>query len=448
MAHDVKLLSASYLKERITVHKRDPSKGLFSVCSSHPFVLDCVIKFGIKKHTPILIETTCNQVNQYSGYTGFTPGQFSNQLLKWIGSTDGQPPAVLLGGDHLGPFPWRDRSADDALKEAICLVTDYVKAGYQKIHLDASMALGGEDLSQDSRNEVIAERTALLCQAAESAAEEVTEAPVYVIGSEVPAPGGEVGDPEEVHVSNVNDVEEILTLTKQAFQKAGIASCWDRVIAVVVQPGVEFYNDHVLNYVPDHAKKLSQYVEKLPNMVFEAHSTDYQNLESLKNLVNDHFMILKVGPALTFAYREGIFALETIERALAEWHSSWKKSDVSQIIDLEMRRNPANWLDHYPGFLPKQAFLRKYSYRDRIRYYWALQPVQESLQRLFGNLNSCEVPLPLISQYIPEQYEKIRSGELGMDPKSWVADKVFQVLEKYHQAVGGNCKRTNYDNIG
>lgn len=44
-------------------------------------------------------------------------------------------------------------------------------------------------------------------------------------------------------------------------------------------------------------------VNDYSHLVFEAHSTDYQTKEAYKQLVHDHFAILKVGPALTFAMR-------------------------------------------------------------------------------------------------------------------------------------------------
>ena len=51
-------------------------------------------------------------------------------------------------------------------------------------------------------------------------------------------------------------------------------------------------------------------------MVFEAHSTDYQTAGALRALVEDRWAILKVGPALTFALREALFALSAIEEEL------------------------------------------------------------------------------------------------------------------------------------
>jgi len=47
---------------------------------------------------------------------------------------------LILGGDHLGPNPWQKQPALEACREAERTVQAYVRAGFQKIHLDASMA--------------------------------------------------------------------------------------------------------------------------------------------------------------------------------------------------------------------------------------------------------------------------------------------------------------------
>ena len=60
-------------------------------------------------------------------------------------------------------------------------------------------------------------------------------------------------------------------------------------------------------------------IEQYDRLIFEAHSTDYQTPAALAALVRDHFAILKVGPALTFALREALWALDCIER---EWIDS------------------------------------------------------------------------------------------------------------------------------
>lgn len=99
-------------------------------------------------------------------------------------------------------------------------------------------------------------------------------------------------------------------------EKRGLEGIWARIIALVVQPGVEFDHTHIIDYQPQKAVALSKMVEDYDTLVFEAHSTDYQTPQSLRQLVIDHFAILKVGPALTFALREALFSLAAIEEEL------------------------------------------------------------------------------------------------------------------------------------
>lgn len=89
----------------------------------------------------------------------------------------------------------------------------------------------------------------------------------------------------------------------------------NRVIAIVVQPGVEFDHTQIIHYQPQAAQALSAWIKETP-MVYEAHSTDYQTRQAYRALVRDHYAILKVGPALTFALREAIFALAQMENEL------------------------------------------------------------------------------------------------------------------------------------
>ena len=167
--------------------------------------------------------------------------------------------------------------------------------------------------------EVSAARAAALCAAAEEAyAQLPADAPPvsYVIGTEVPAPGGEQEAASEIHVSSVADTQATIELTRQAFLERGLASAWERVIAVVVQPGVEFGDEVIFDYRRDRAAPLSRFIEGYEHLVYEAHSTDYQTRQALRQMVEDHFAILKVGPALTFAFREAVLALTLIEEAL------------------------------------------------------------------------------------------------------------------------------------
>jgi D-tagatose-1,6-bisphosphate aldolase subunit GatZ/KbaZ len=164
--------------EQLTVrwHQGSP-KGIYSVCSAHPWVLEASIDQALEDGSYLLIEATSNQVNHKGGYTGMLPADF-RRLVTGIAARKGLDEShLILGGDHLGPNPWRTQPAATALREAEQMVEAYVRAGFQKIHLDASMACA--DDSAPLSDETIARRATALCAVAEQASGK--EKPVYVI---------------------------------------------------------------------------------------------------------------------------------------------------------------------------------------------------------------------------------------------------------------------------
>jgi D-tagatose-1,6-bisphosphate aldolase subunit GatZ/KbaZ len=201
---------------------------------------------------------------------------------------------------------------------------------------------------------------------------------------------------------------------------------------LVVQPGVEFGGDFVLDYEPGAARDLARLVETLP-LVYEVHSSDYQRRENLQRLVCDHFAILKVGPALTYAFREAVFALAMIE---SELFPAGERSHLIEVLDDAMQREPVHWKKHYRGTGPELALARRYSLSDRIRYYWPAAPVQAALERLLVNLGRAPVPLTLLSQFMPVQYQRVRTGALANNPAAFIMDRVEGVLGDYRSACG------------
>jgi D-tagatose-1,6-bisphosphate aldolase subunit GatZ/KbaZ len=434
------------LYEIIAAQKRGEARGLASICSAHPWVLKAAmsrarngtaIKDTLKvseNFRAVLIESTCNQVNQFGGYTGFTPAAFVDYVHDLAAGNTFPVDRLILGGDHLGPGPWQNEPAEIAMQKAADMLRDYVQAHYTKLHLDASMHLGDDDPANLLDVELIARRTAWLAQVAESAVSGSGTQPkiCYVIGSEVPIPGGAMAHEQSVPVTKVQDARRTLELTQAAFLSLGLDSAWERVIALVVQPGVEFGDDFVLYYNPAAARHLKRFAETIP-FVYEAHSTDYQSNQALHQLVQDHFAILKVGPALTFAFREAVFALVLMENELLPPSEC---SCLVETLDLAMRRDPTDWKGHYHGTERELAFARKYSLSDRIRYYWSDPKVQAALERLLQNLKKKPLPLALVSQWMPGQLEKLRSGEIENTPEALILDKVGSVLDAYAQACG------------
>jgi len=430
--------SRNSLQEIIAARKKGDLVGVYSVCSANPRVIEASVKFAVLEEIPLLIEATCNQVNQFGGYTGMLPNQFAKFVWKLVEKHHLNKESLTLGGDHLGPFPWQDDPVQSAMQKASQMVHDYVCAGYTKIHLDASMKCADDDPDRPLDMEISAARTAEICAVAEKAAVQSgrTDQIVYVIGTEVPRPGGvEIGE-DEIKVTLVEDVHETIEVTKKAFLSRGLEQTWERVIAVVVQPGVEFGDNAIYNYERERTKKLSEFIRADKQLVFEAHSTDYQTGDALRQMVEDNFTILKVGPELTFTYREAVFALELIEIELLGGRPDTKLSNLRKVIDTVMLDNPSYWRKYYRGRESEQAFARKYSFSDRIRYYWPNPIVQAALKQLFVNLERFDIPTQLISQYLPVQHQKILQHRITKKPVALLEDKIKEILLKYSSACG------------
>ena len=403
-------------------------KGIYSICSAHPWVLGAAMQQALDDGTPLLVESTSNQVDQYGGYTGMKPADFI-RFAHEIAAQVGLPREhLILGGDHLGPNAWRSLPAEEAMQRAEALIDAYVCAGFTKIHLDTSMACGGDP--ERLSDSVVAQRAARLCAVAEAAAVRAgfRSRPVYVIGTEVPVPGGASETLNTVEVTRTKAALETVSVHREAWRARNLDTAWDRVIALVVQPGVEFDHTKVIDYRPALATGLSQVLTQLPGMVFEAHSTDYQTAESLRALVRDGFAILKVGPGVTFALREALYALSDIE---AELLPAAQRADLPAVVEAAMLERPANWDRYYHGDEAQRRLLRAYSYSDRVRYYWADPQVDAAAQKLLRNLTATTIPENLLSRYLPAQYWALRRGVIDGSPMSIVQSKVREVIGQY-----------------
>lgn len=430
--------NVQYLDEVIRAQQRGEARGIVSICSAHPIVIKAGFQHAIKVGNPVLIESTCNQVNQFGGYTGLIPEQFVAYVNNIADGLDFPRERLLMGGDHLGPYLWRAEPVQVAMSKSQALVRDYVMAGNVKIHLDASMKCADDDLERPLAKSLAAQRAATLAAVAEQTYQEMGKsgtAPRFVIGTEVPLPGGIEDSNEKLKVTTVQDVKETIEITNYAFVEQGLESAWERVIAVVVQPGVEFGDLSVHAYDREQATELSRFIEGHPRLVYEAHSTDFQTNQALKEMVEDHFAILKVGPALTFAYREAIFALAMMENELFTGSRAQNRSNLINVLEEAMIENPIHWENYYSGDEEEQNFARKYSFSDRSRYYWPNSKVRESLRKLLTNVGGLPLPNSLISQFLPVQYERIRSGDLDNTAHDLILDRICSVLDSYSAAA-------------
>lgn len=404
--------------------------GIYSACTANEWVIEAVFRRAQAAGQPALIEATANQVNQFGGYTGMRPADFA-AFVHAIADRAGFPrERLILGGDHLGPLVWQDESADSAMEKAKTLVADFARAGYTKLHLDTSMRLAGDDRSIRLSDKTIAARSAELARAALEALPPGAEAPVFVIGSEVPVPGGEQEAVSSIAVTRPEDMQNTLDTFERVFASQGLSMAWNNTVALVVQPGVEFGDTVVFPYDRTAAAELHVALAAHPGLVLEGHSTDYQPPERLREMVEDGVCILKVGPALTFYLREALFSLEAIETRLC----SGEPSRFAARLEKVMLANPRDWQKYYVGTQAEVRFKRQFSYSDRCRYY--LPQVSDAVDALLRNLSRADIPLPLLSQYMPVQAARVRDGKLSADPVSLMLDRVGDCIDGYLYAVG------------
>lgn len=418
--------------------KSGVAKGIYSACTASDYVIEAVLERALIDDEYVLIEATANQVNQFGGYTGMMPKDYVEFVNCIAEKVDFPKDKIILGGDHLGPLTWVNENETEAMEKSKVLLREYVLAGFTKIHIDTSMKVADDAKDEPLDTGVIAERGAILCAVAEEAYKELLKTnpeavpPVYVVGSEVPIPGGAQEEEEEgIQVTKVEDFESTVETFKTAYERHGLNSAWERVIAVVVQPGVEFGDESVDEYDKEAAKELISSLNKYNGLVFEGHSTDYQTKYKLKDMVEDGIAILKVGPALTFALREGLFALNNIENEFFKYNADIELSHFIDVLDMAMVKNPSNWKKHYHGSSEAIKYARKYSYSDRCRYYLPGEDVRTAVDKMVSNLKEVKIPLTLVHQFMPIQYNKIRIGLLENEPEALIKDWVVNCIDDY-----------------
>lgn len=429
------------LQSIIEKRKRGIPCGIPSYCTANSLVIEACLQQGVRFNDGILIEATANQVNQFGGYTGMRPADFRDMVYD-LAAKVGFPKAnIVLGGDHLGPLTWCRECEETAMQKAEVLVREFVRAGYKKIHLDTSMRLGDDPRSEPLSLEKISRRGAQLYRACEEEYQKLLTKnpdelrPVYVIGSEVPIPGGEQSKEDTISITRVEDLEATLEAYQKEFEAVGLPDAMQNVVGIVVQPGVEFGDENVACYNRIKTIELCEAVRKHPGLIMEGHSTDYQPTRHLREMVVDGIAILKVGPALTFALREALFALGMIEKELFPVE---KRSHFRSVLESVMLENDRDWKKYYRGTEQEVYLKRRYSLSDRCRYYLQDFRVEEAMDKLFDNINSVKIPQGLLRQFLPNQYIKVREGMIKCEARELVKDHIIDVVEEYNYATKCN----------
>ena len=377
------------LRRIIARNRAGDAIAIPSVCSAHPDALEASLTLAETLDQPLVVEATSNQVNQDGGYTGLTPAAFIS-FVRDIASRAGVDPGrILFGGDHLGPQTWRKLPAEQAMDKAHRMVADYAAAGFTKIHLDCSEGCANEPAQLPDA--ITAKRSAALAATALQHAPEPRTL-LFVIGTEVPPPGGaRTDDHGDIPPTTPEAAKATLVAHREAFRAADVPL--DQIGGLVVQPGVEFSPMEVHHLPLQRNPHLLDALTDWPQVCLEAHSTDYQNPEAYPRLAQLGFAFQKVGPALTHAWREALYALDTI-RAQTGWTSGVSLPDTMEAVMLE---HPAHWQGHVHG--PDQRLQRHFGLADRIRYYWPHPKAQAAVQRLLADLSDKRLPEPLLAAH-------------------------------------------------
>ena len=100
-----------------------------------------------------------------------------------------------------------------------------------------------------------------------------------------------------------------------------------------------------------------------------------------------------------------------------------------------MLADPSNWENHYHGNEKELHLARKYSYSNRIRYYMGDEKIVAATDKLFANLREHEIPMNMLHQFMPIQYQQIVDGQLKNDPRDVVMAQIAEVMKIYEAAT-------------
>ncbi len=356
------------LRDIISRNRAGEAVAIPSVCSAHPDVLRASMRMARRVGRHIVIEATSNQVNQDGGYTGMRAADFVKYVHDLADEVGTDRSSIIFGGDHLGTQVWRGKSAQEALDKAETLVRDYVAAGFGKIHLDCSEGCQGEPAQLSDAQ--TAERSARLARVCAQVHDDL----LFVVGTEVPPPGGARPDDGDIPPTDAHDARATLDAHDVTFGDLA-----PQIGGLVVQPGVEFGPSDVHHLPLDRDPGFLAALKDRSGVCLEAHSTDYQASAVFPRLAELGFAFQKVGPALTFAYREALYALDQLRTPAGSLQSA---------MEAVMTDDPIHWQSHYKGDTAKRAHLRHFSLADRIRYYWPTTAAQTAVQALIADFSA------------------------------------------------------------
>ena len=200
----------------------------------------------------VLIEATSNQVDQFGGYTGMRPADF-RELVFSIADQQGFPrDRIVLGGDHLGPNRWQEQPAEEAHGERR-RPRRRLRRG--RLHEDPPRlqhVVRRRPGAARGRPRRGAERPAAAASPRRPPAASGIERPPALrdrhrgAGARRRARDARRADPDLARRGPAT-----LDGTARRSRTPASLDAWPRIIALVVQPGVEFDHLQVIDYRRD-----------------------------------------------------------------------------------------------------------------------------------------------------------------------------------------------------
>ena len=401
------------------INKIIQNKALPSFCTSNVDALNSILYFCKINKLPCLIECTSNQVNQDGGYTNKTPKLFINEIFKMQKKINFDKKKLFLGGDHLGPLPWKNNNSHTAIKNSVKLIDSFLKEKFCKIHIDTSIKCKND---KHIDNDIIFNRTNQILR--NPAIFKKIKDRFIIIGTEVPLSGS--GDSKKIIKTSKQQINNESLRFKKILKSIGLKN---NFFGLVIEPGMRYMHSSITQpNFKDFKEKRRISIKN--NFVFEAHSTDYQSLKTLKQLVKNNFKYLKVGPEITFNYSRSLFFMQNLEKKIVKKKCSNLKAKIlSTMLD-----NSKHWKEYYKR-KDKKLFLD--SKLDRLRYYLNSKKVVNSINLLKKNVNKLDKKIiyPLINQDLKKDfifYSKKKLSNFDLIKLIFISKS----LKKYFKACG------------
>ena len=228
------------------INKAIKNKALPSFCTSNIEVIKTILFFCNIKKLPCLIECTSNQVNQNGGYTNKTPKMFIKEILNISKKTKFDSKKLYLGGDHLGPLPWKKENTKTAIKNSISLINQFLKYNFCKIHIDTSIKCRDDKYIN---SEIIFNRTNKILN--DFNIKKKIKNKFLVIGTEVPLSGS--GDNNKIVKTSKKQIVSEVTKFKEILKKLNLKS---NLFGLVIEPGMKYKHFSITKpKFPDFIKK-------------------------------------------------------------------------------------------------------------------------------------------------------------------------------------------------